>query len=141
MGTGDVGEIDLPSDSTLSLMDRGYLGNIVGPDTTDVLSGAKAGSLSFADLLGSITGLDSIQSLQATGWLGTSGEQVAVWQGIGSLSAYGIGATVQTDMDQYAADPALTLNVGRAGSPRRSPPGRWRARKSRGMPRCSPLSS
>ncbi len=38
-----------------------------------------------------------------------------MWQGIGSLSAYGIGATVQTDMDQYAADPALTLNVGAGG--------------------------
>ena len=137
-----MGEIDLPSDSTLSLMDRGYLGDIVGPDTTDVLSGAKAGSLSFADLLGSITGLDSIQSLQATGWLGTSAaQQVAVWQGIGSLSAYGIGATVQTDMDQYAADPVLTLNVGAGGITAAFTAGTVARRKSRGMPRCSPLSS
>ncbi|HVS39904.1 MAG TPA: PKD domain-containing protein, partial [Gemmataceae bacterium] len=113
---GDVGTIDLPAASTLTLMDRGDLGSIVGADTTDELTGVTAGSLAFANLTGSITGLDSIQSIQASGWLGTSAaEQVAVWEGVGSLAVYGIGATVQTDLFQNPGDAPLSGLVGVGG--------------------------
>ena len=116
VGDGRVGEIDLPTGSTVSVDARGDLGSIVGPSGGSSVTHAQAGNLSFANLDGSITGLDSIGEITATGWLGTSAsQQVAVNGGIGYLSAYGVGATVQADLRMDVNDEALWLSVGAGG--------------------------
>jgi hypothetical protein len=118
VGDGSIGEIDLPGGgSTVSVNDRGDLGSIQGP-TTAGLSGASALDLVFMDLTGSISGLDTIESIQASGWLGTSASQVVdVNRGMGSLSAYGVGATVNTDLFYSVTDALMQLNVGDGGVP------------------------
>jgi hypothetical protein len=118
VGDGSIGAIDLPGGgSTVSVNDRGDLGSIQGP-TTAGLSGASALDLVFMDLTGSISGLDTIESIQASGWLGTSASQVVdVNRGVGSLSAYGVGATVDADELDSIPDPALNVTVGYGGVP------------------------
>ncbi|HEY7427591.1 MAG TPA: PKD domain-containing protein [Gemmataceae bacterium] len=117
-GDGDIGEIDLPAGSTLTVVARGDLGSIVGPSNDGEMTGSSATSLTFANLTGSITGLDYIGNLTALNWLGTSASQVIdVAAGIGSLSAYGVGATVIADARQDAGDPVMTVTVGDGGVP------------------------
>jgi hypothetical protein len=77
-----------------------------------------AGLVNFTDLTGSITGVDEIETLTASGWLGTSlAQQVTVNDGIGSLSAYGIGATVTADQRSDAGDVAAQVSIGDGGVP------------------------
>jgi hypothetical protein len=118
VGDGSIGAIDLPGGgSTVSVNDRGDLGSIQGP-TTAGLSDASALDLVFMDLTGSLSGLDTIQAIQASGWLGTSASQVVnVNRGVGSLSAYGVGAAVNTDLYYSVTDAVMQVNVGYGGVP------------------------
>jgi PKD repeat protein len=122
VGDGSIGQITLPAGTaaqpvTLAVDDRGDLGSITGPSGLTSTS-IDAGLVNFADLTGSITGLDEIETLTASGWLGTSlAQQVTVNDGIGSLSAYGIGATVTADQRSDDGDVAMQLNVGDGGVP------------------------
>jgi PKD repeat protein len=98
VGDGHIGTITLPAESTVSVHARGDLGSIVGPNTGGH-TGVQALDLVFANLDGSITGLDHIDRLLASGWLGRDASQlVAVNEGVDVLSASGIGATVWTDL-------------------------------------------
>jgi hypothetical protein len=77
-----------------------------------------ATDLVFANLDGSIMGVDAIQFLTTSGWLGTSmSQQVEVASGIANLTAYGVGATVQADLRQDAGDAAMQVTVGDGGVP------------------------
>ena len=117
-GNGDIGEVDLPGGgSTLAVYAHGNLGSIVGPSPSSV-TGAAATDLYFANLTGSITGLDSINALVASGWLGSSeSQQVVVNSGIQTLNAYGIGAQVIADANYNLSDPGTTATVGAGGVP------------------------
>ncbi len=118
VGDGSIGEIDLTGISTLSLSARGDLGTIDGAVDSGSDSGPTASNLVFANLDGSINGLQSITNLTASGWLGEDEQQeVNVFSGIANLSAYGIGATVNADLNANAGDAPMTLNVGGGGIP------------------------
>ncbi|HEY7315532.1 MAG TPA: PKD domain-containing protein [Gemmataceae bacterium] len=119
VGDGHIGSVTLPGgNSTLQLTARGDLGSIAGPTSDGTRTGLSATDLAFANLTGSITGLDSIQQLTARGWLGTSASQeVEVSGGIGALSAYGVGAVVHADLRQDAGDAAMSVGIGAGGVP------------------------
>ncbi len=70
VGSGDIDEVDVPVGSTVSAEARGDLGSVTGPSVNGALTGTKAIELSFNNLTGSITGLDSINSVVALGSLG-----------------------------------------------------------------------
>jgi len=120
-GTGDVGAVDLPGGvSTLAVYSRGDLGSIVGPSASGSSASTweEATDLYFGNLTGSITGLDRIDTLVASGWLGTSQSQaVTVNSGIESLTAYGINSTVTGDANYDTSDPDETIAVGAGGVP------------------------
>ena len=104
---------------------RGDLGGIVGPSGSGPTH-ATAGTLAFADLTGSITGLDSIWSINATGWLGTSAaEQVASTRGSipDGLRRRRDGAD---GPESGRGRPGLTLTVGAGGVTGPSSPATWR---------------
>src|SRR5579885_754094 len=116
VGAGSVGTIDLPAASVLSVNARGDLGNVLGPSSSSSLTGATAIDLYFANLTGSITGLDHVHALSASGWLGQSvSQQVAVARGIDAVMAYGVGATVHADEQQNAGDAPATFTIGDGG--------------------------
>ena len=121
-GNGDIGPIDLPAgnvnmgSSTLMVGARGDLGGIAGPSGSSSKLWAQASSLVFANLNGSITGLDSIMALQASGSLGRNAlDQVWANGGIGMLSASSIPGTVTADRNHDVSDMATALAVGQGG--------------------------
>jgi PKD repeat protein len=118
VGDGHVGEIDLPANTTLSVYARGNLGNIFGLGGPPSQTTVQAVDLYFANLTGSVAGLDHVVNLVASGWLGLGQSQlVTVNDGIDNLSAYGIGAKVIADANYFAADPFSSVTVGDGGIP------------------------
>ncbi len=116
VGDGHIGTITMPVDSSLNVTDRGELGNIIGPGQAGELTGTTANDLVFRDLTGSITGLDHINDLDASGWLGqNTTQQVQSDTGIDTLTAFGVGARVQTDLNYQAGDYPMQLTVGAGG--------------------------
>lgn len=105
-GDGHIGTIYLPGGSAaagssrLDVGARGSLGNVVGPSGDGKLW-AYARFLrldGLESLTGSITGLDYIGSLEARGWLGTSGSVVWANCGIDLFNAaQGVRADVTSD--------------------------------------------
>ncbi len=119
VANGDVNEIDLLAGSTVSVNLRGDLGSIIGSDSNDDGTGVAAADLLFGNLTGSITGLDTICDMEARGWVGAAGGSsvVDVNSGIGNLSAFGVGANVNSDLAYNVNDVPMTLNVGTGGVP------------------------
>jgi hypothetical protein len=118
VGDGHVGNVNVPTGSNVNIYARGDLWNLNGPSSNGTMTGVTATDLVFANLDGSIAGVDAIQFLTVSGWLGTSMSQVVdVASGIGNLTAYGVGATVQADLRQDAGDMAMTVTVGDGGVP------------------------
>jgi PKD repeat protein len=121
VGDGHIGVVTVPAgnaqlgSSELSLYARGDLGSVLGPAAPGK-TGVEANDLFFANLGGSITGLDHIANLSARGWLGTD-ESQQVWSntGIDHLAAYGIGATVIADRSYLASDSSSVVSIGDGG--------------------------
>lgn len=87
--------------SLLNVHVRGDLGDIAASG-----AGSAAGQLIFANLTGSITGLDTIDAITATGWLGDdSSDIVSAQSGISEIQAYGVRGTVLF----YFVDPEFGL--------------------------------
>jgi len=93
--------------------------------------------LVFANLTGSITGLDHIGNLSAGGWLGTEDTQ-QVWSntGIDHLAAYGIGATVIADRSYLASDSSSVVTIGDGGITGTLEAGNLASLNSRGKRAC-----
>jgi hypothetical protein len=118
VGDGHVGNVNVPTGSNVNIYARGDLWNLNGPSSNGTMTGVTATDLVFANLDGSIAGVDAIQFLTTSGWLGTSAsQQVEVAAGISNLSAYGVGATVIADARQNAGDAAMAVTVGDGGVP------------------------
>ena len=119
VGNGDVNEIDLPAGSTVSVNLRGDLGNLIGNGGLTPSTGVTAGNLLFGNLTGSITGLNYINNLTLSGWLGESGSSSVVDSntGIGTLTAFGVGANVNSDLAYNINDTPMKLTVGPGGVP------------------------
>jgi RHS repeat-associated protein len=104
-GTGNIGLIHLPSNSTLTVGARGDFAGVVGDGTS------SATTLSFNNLTGSISGLQSIGQIKAAG----SVSNITVPEGIGSISAASVSnVTTETDPNGPATNLVLTLSTATA---------------------------
>src|SRR5581483_7209365 len=125
---GGIAEVHLPPGTSLShpsvlnIRTNGPLGSVFGPNGPG-LQCAGAGGLDFQGLTGSITGLDSINTINAnlmnttTGWLGDDpGDVVETRLGILAISANGARARILTDRFFDASDLAVTATFDYGGS-------------------------
>lgn len=121
VGDGHIGPINLAggtaaSSSRVTVTARGDFGGIVGPTGYSDLF-AEADQITVDDLIGSITGMDHIASITAR-WLG--GGTVWANHGIGSITAFGISATINSERcfnaDLDPDNPGLYLSAGHGGA-------------------------
>jgi hypothetical protein len=119
VGTGDIGEIDVPGAATntgpslLNVSSRNDVGTITGAgDGTGVLGG----TFSFTNLTNSITGFDHVNQIAAGGLLGTQDTSaVYVNHGIDSLQATGVNANVDTTLQFTSNDASSDVTIGTGG--------------------------
>lgn len=124
VGTGDVSGVTIPGGtisgrSTLGINARGDLGIVVGNAAMSMAGyGVDAQGLdfSFNNLTGLITGINHIDHLNASAWLGIiPSSAVTVDHGVDYLTALGIGATVDTNAQYDPNDPSGTVSIGAGG--------------------------
>ena len=117
--TGSIGDILLPPGTTnsktiLNVVASGDINSMTG--AANATATIEAGEISCRNLVDSITGINKIETLIASDWLGgSSGSSIQVAHGVGRIEAYGIKGTAVLNSEYDTLDIDTTILIGDGG--------------------------